>query len=358
MAKEEKAPTIKATVKDLIKDGVMIGAQSLAEKDTQIIPVSPAADIGLSGGIPEGSWVAFSGKEKSGKTTLALHIASKAQQVANGQRPTFLLDVEHRIKPMHLKGIKGLKLAEDQNDRTGLRVIRSTQSKIMSAEEFLTGATNIIKDNPGCVLIIDSTSALCSQKEQISSISGSTRALGPKMLAAFCRQMGPVVPVNDAIVISIQHLIANTSGFGPSQWEDSGRKIQYQGDVKLRAKTVKAWEDEGIQIGQAVDWSVMWSALGPPGGSINSWIRYGIGIDETRELMDLAMDFGLLRASGSWIYLDYLLEEEHEAVDAFCEGKEREKALKAQGANQTYDLLAKNEIFSAILYSKIKEVLC
>lgn len=357
-SEQEKAPAIKATEKDLIKKGVLIGAEFLAERPKHVIPVSPAADLGLNGGIPEGSWVAFSGKEKCGKTTLALHIASKAQQVENGQRPTFLFDIETRIKPMHLKGIRGLKLSGDPNDKTGLLVVRSVRGEIMSAEEFLTGATNVIKDNPGAIIIIDSTSALCSQKELSSSISGSTRAQGPKILAAFCRQMGPVVPVNDCIVISIQHLIANTSGFGPSQWEDSGRKIQYQGDVKLRAKGFQSWEDDGVQIGQTVDWSVLWSALGPPGATIKNWIKYGRGIDEVSEMIDIGLDFGLLRQGGSWFYFDYLLEEEHESIDDFCKDKAREDALKIQGRQNLYELLDGNDIFSAILYSKVKEMLC
>lgn len=362
MADEKK---IKLTEADMIKGGLMMGASHLVENPKQVISVSPAADLGLGGGIPEGSWVGLSGPPKCGKTTLALHIASKGQREEFGARPTFLFDVEHRIKDMHLTGIKGLKLAKDGNDASGLRVIRSKIGKIIGAEEFLTGATNVIKNNPGCIVIIDSTSALCSAKELSSDISGQMRSLGPKILAAFCRQMGPVVPVNNCIVISIQHLIANTSGFGASQYEDSGRKVQYQGDVKMRCKSSQAWKDGDVQIGQKTEWSVAWSALGPPGASITNWLRYGTGIDETTELIDLALDVGLISNAGAWYNFDCLEEftreaiaegRPHELVNIMGE-KPPEKAFKFQGKEKVFNFLDTNPVAFDMLNGWIKEIL-
>lgn len=360
---EEKQKKIKLTEADMIKSGLLMGASYLVENPKQIISVSPAADLGLGGGIPEGSWVGLSGKEKSGKTTLALHIAAKGQRVEFGQRPTFLVDVEHRIKDLHLRGIKGLRLAKTGGDTSGLQVLRSVRGNVMGAEEFLTGTTNIIKSNPGCIVIIDSTSALCSAKELTSDISGQTRSLGPKILASFCRQMGPVVPINNCIVISIQHLIANTSGFGPSQYEDSGRKIQYQGDVKMRCKSVQAWTESEVQIGQRTEWTVNWSALGPPGATVVNWLRYGIGIDEVYELIELGLDLGLIRASGSWYYLDHFIEKFEEddvmpELKDFVGDQEPDKVLKKQGKENIYQLIQDNPFMETELYSAVKNILC
>jgi RecA/RadA recombinase len=367
-----EAKKIKLTEQDMVKGGLLMGASYLVDNPKQVISVSPASDLGLGGGIPEGSWVGLSGPPKCGKTTLSLHIAAKGQREEFGSRPTFLFDVEHRIKELHLLGIKGLKLAKDGDDSSGLRVIRSIRGNIIGAEEFLTAATNIIKSNPGAIVIIDSTSALCSAKELSSDISGQMRSLGPKILAAFCRQMGPVVPVNNCIVISIQHLIANTSGFGASQYEDSGRKVQYQGDVKMRCKSSQAWKDGEVQIGQKTEWTVSWSALGPPGATITNWLRYGVGIDETTELIDLGLDTGLISSAGAWYNFDYLQEvaekemakgditvisEDSHPVLQLMGDKPPEKAFKKQGREKVYNFLVDNPFIEKMLLEQVRAML-
>lgn len=287
-------------------------------------------------------------------TTLALHIVAKAQKLG---RPTFHIDVEHRLKKMHLTGIKGLKLAKDNNDYSGLQVMRSNRDKILVAEEILTGTVNIAKEHPGAVIIIDSVSALCASGEMNSSITGKGRALGPRMMAEFCREMASIVPVNDCIVISIMHMIANTSGYGAAKMEDSGRKIQYQGDVKLRCKNVEKWEDGGKQVGQYPNWQVLFSALGAPGAMIRSSLRYGIGIDEASELIDVGLDFGIIEQAGAWYSLTSLIQSDHEAVKDFCGDKEPEKALKAQGRAAIYQVLVDNPVFQELIYAEIKNML-
>jgi len=348
---------LKATEKDLIKSGVLIGAEFLLDKPPSIIPVSPAADLKLGGGIPGGSWVAFSGNPKCGKTTLALHIIAKAQALG---RTTFYIDVEHRLKQMHLTGIKGLKLAKKPGDTSGLQLIRSTRERILSAEELMTAAGNLLKDHPGCVMVIDSTSALCSAGEMNSDVTGKGRALGPRILAEFCRMAGPVVPVNDCVVISIQHLITNTSGYGATYMADSGRKIQYQGDVMQQCKSVKPWLEGDKQIGQQVEWKVLWSALGPPGATIINWLRYGVGIDEVAEVIDIGLDFGLISKGGAWYDIPYFQNLEHKAILDFVkdkDDKEKEKAFKFQGRAKLCALLTENEIFHTLLYDQIRAMI-
>lgn len=352
------ANEVKFTEKDLLKDGLMFGAADIADDEPQILSVSPNMDFGLSGGIPEGSFVNLSGKEKSGKTTVALHIAAKAQSDEYGNRPTFLVDVEHRIKKMHLKGIKGLKLAKEPGDTSGLQIIRSSKKKILSAQEFLTSACDIIKNHEGAVIILDSTSALCSAQEQTTGITGQGRALGPRMLAEFCRQMGPVVPIQNTILISIQHLIANTSGYGSPYMEDSGRKIQYQSDVKLRCKTSQPITVKDKEVGRVTTWKVEWSALGAPGATIKTYIRYGIGVDELSEIIELALDFGLISKAGAWCDCVFLHHNTEPEVLKYIEesGKEPEKAFKAQGAEGLYQMLEQNPKFVKILKEEIKEM--
>lgn len=275
---------------------IFVPATSIADKKTNIISVSPSTDLAIKG-VPEGVWVVLSGPPKFGKSSMALQIAANAQQQYD--KPIFYIDAEGRFKKMNLQ-IRGL-------DLNKITIIQSTKEKILSAESTLNIAMDILKHVPGCILIIDSTSALCAEKELTDDISANTRASGPKLMASFCRQMATVVPVQQSIVICIQHLIANTSGYGSPYMEDGGRKIQYQADIKLRGKGIEKWKNpEGVQIGQIIKWEVNSSALGPPGGEIENYLRYGVGIDQTMELLILATDLGIIQQKGAWYSSDLL----------------------------------------------------
>ena len=279
---------------------VIINASTIVEKERKIISASPTLDFALNGGIPEGSWVLLSGTPKSGKSTLALQIAANAQQQYDKQ--VFLGNVEHRINKKELSGIHNL-------DVSKIEVIQSQKGKILVAQDFLQEFTNIIKTVPGCVLIIDSTSALCAEKEFTEDITSQARNEGPKLLATFCRKMASIVPVQDVTLIIIQHLIANTSGYGSPYYEDGGNKIQYQADIKLRCNSFSKWNsiqnDDSTRIGQVVTWQVITSALGAPGGKVQSYIRYGYGIDDVKEYLGLALDLGIIEKGGSWYSISF-----------------------------------------------------
>ena len=185
-------------------------------------------------------------------------------------------------------------------DPAKIQVISSLEGQIIDAEKFLTIAEDIVKSVPGCLLIIDSASALCAGAERIADITSQTRNQGPKLMASFCRKLGNVVPVNRSIVWIIQHLIANTSGYGSPFMEDGGNKIVYQGDVKIRSKGFSDWKDGTQIIGQQIKWDIEFSALGPPGGVVESFLRYGEGIDEIWEWSQMGIEMGIIEAGGAW----------------------------------------------------------
>jgi len=294
---------------DVIKNfgnEIMLTASAVVDKKLITIPVSPSLDIILNGGVPEGSFMIFTGQPKCGKTTTSLDFAATAQkpeyayQGFKEGREVYYLNVEGRLKKRDLEGIPGLNL-----DR--FHVIGSQQGKILHAEEYLQIGERIINEIPGCVLIIDSYSALCTETEITSDMNKMQRADGAKLLAKFCRKVANVIPVNRNIVIGITHLMGNP-GNGHVEWkEKSGQAIAYQTDIKLRAKFHTAWKtgsaEDGQQIGQEIQWQVICSALGAPGGTITSYIRYGQGIDKQMELLMLAVDIGIIQKGGAWYTL-------------------------------------------------------
>ena len=292
--------SLKEDVKKKFGDEIILSATSIVDRESVIIPVSPALDIVLNGGIPEGSFIIFTGQPKCGKTTTSLDFAATAQKEEyqgdlKSPRQVYYLNIEGRLKERDLEGIPGLDL-----DR--FNVIGSQQGKILHAEEYLQIAERIINEEPGSILIIDSYSALCTEAEITSSMDKMQRADGAKLLAKFCRKVANVIPVNKNIVIGITHLMGNPTGYGAEFKEKSGQAIAYQTDIKLRAKRFSPWllGKENTQIGQEVEWQVVCSALGPPGANTTSYIRYGEGIDRYMELFNMAVDIGIISKGGAW----------------------------------------------------------
>lgn len=292
--------TLKDDVTKQFGSDIMLSASALIDKKSVIIPISPSLDIVLNGGVPEGSFVILTGQPKCGKTTTSLDFAATAQKAQyqgdlKKPRNVYYLNIEGRLKKRDLEGIPGLDLSR-------FDIIGSQQGKILHAEEYLQIAERIINEEPGSVLIIDSYSALCTEAEITSDMDKMQRADGAKLLAKFCRKVANVIPVNKNIVIGITHLMGNPTGYGAEFKEKSGQAIAYQTDIKLRAKSFKPWllGADNTQIGQEIEWQVACSALGPPGATITSYIRYGQGIDKHMELISLAVDLGLINKGGAW----------------------------------------------------------
>jgi recombination protein RecA len=332
--------SIKEDVKKNFGTDIILSGNSIVDKESVVIPVSPSLDLVLNGGIPEGSFVIFTGQPKCGKTTTSLDFAATAQKEEyQGElkkpRRVYYLNIEGRLKKRDLEGIPHLDLER-------FDVIGSQQGKILHAEEYLQIAERIINEEPGSVMIIDSYSALCTEAEITSGMDKMQRADGAKLLAKFCRKVANVIPVNKNIVMGITHLMGNP-GYGTVEWkEKSGQAIAYQTDIKLKAKFFKKWNlsDDSPQIGQEVEWEVLCSSLGPPGGTIKSYLRYGQGIDKQTELLSLSVDMGLIAKGGAWYTISTV-----------------EDKPKFQGMEKTRQYLVEHPEVYEDLWTKVKETM-
>ncbi len=304
-----KAKSIEESLLSKFGKGTLTSATSIIDSKNIIIPVSPAIDLILSGGIPEGSFVVTTGPPKLGKTSFCLHFAGHAQKPRynselspKGQgRHIYFFNIEGRIKSRDLTGIKHLDISKEK-----FTIIESSPGNILTAENYIDIAEQLINEKPGCIFILDSFSALCTEEDYAGDIGKRFRANSPLLLARFCRRISNIIPINKSIVMGITHMIAN-QGMGMSPWmEASGRKLQYQTDVKLKGTHFTPWKSGETQIGQDIHWECTTSAIGPPGGKCTSKFRYGYGIDKEAELVDLCVDLSLIKKGGAW----YTLGEE------------------------------------------------
>jgi hypothetical protein len=147
--------------------------------------------------------------------------------------------------------------------------------------------------------------------------------------------MNQVVPVNKAIVIGITQLISNTSGKGAQYTERAARMWKYQCDYQLRTIMKEAWKAGETQVGLKVKWACNTSKLGPPGMTIDSYLRFGVGFDRLYEVINLGLAAGIIKRSGAWASLSFLLKPEHRnLLDSW---KEDDEAPKFCGAEKLYE---------------------
>jgi recombination protein RecA len=334
-------------------EGIAVSGAEFLSKPPRIIPFSPAANLALNGGIPEGSWVTLYGKEKLGKTTSALHFAAKCQKPKHGSKHIYYLNVEGRIKEMNLRGIDGLK-----TDADNFTLISSTEDHILSAQDFLNIGEKILLNHKECVLIIDSYSMLCHEKEITDGVGTSTRGGGAALLAQFCRQMAGVVPVKRSIVIGISQIMANTSGYGAAIQEKGGNAIRYQVDVKMRCKSAEEWEERGKRVGQKVTWVTECSALGAsPGQEFVSCLRYGHGLDEVAEIIMLGTDLGLISKGGAYYYCDFMQTRLPSLGETEWTEEVRKGKCRGHGEAGLYELIKSNPEWIEFLEKDIATML-
>lgn len=309
------------------------------KKKLKHLSVSPSLDLALNGGILEGSWNIISGDPKTGKSTTCLQICKNA--IDEG-RPVIYIDGESRLKEYNLVGIEGLDL--DKID-----VVQTPEGgDPLSAEDFLKICESLIKlpENKGAVCVIDSCSSLVPRSELDEDPSATLRASLPKLLSHWIKKNAQTVVKNNIIMLIITHYITNTSGYGKVKIPDCGVMVQYQADGRIDIAKIEPWIEDGKKIGQAVHWKISCSSMGASGTECISYIKFGKGIDKSKELIELATSLSIVEKGGAWYSLDFLAGT-----------KEFPEAPKFQGQAKLYAFLEERKDIFDIIVGKVKEML-
>jgi len=387
MAKKKTKETGDVLVDGIVKKyGSIIesGTEVLKTLDTyEVLSISPALDLALGGGLREGQCVAMTGDPKTGKTTTALYFAAKAQ--ALGKR-VFYLNTEGRMTKENFRGVKGLNADE-------IKIIQATDEEpIVSAEKFLGILETLIKREPNLVCIVDSASNMTPKDELDGEIRSDVRNKLPRLLSMFFKRTSGDVSRMKAIVIFITHNIANTSGsrYAPLKHADCGNMLQFQVSTNMIITHRGRWEvpkESGNHVGQVVNWRIMTSAAGgTPNSTAESWLRYGIGLDEAQEICHIATQFALISAKGAWYTINCFIENKDdplirkwlidkeieemltdEQIDSMTdkqiekhqkENDERiEKAFKFQGMDNLSTFITEEEELQKFLIEQVREIL-
>ena len=359
------------TVPDGIKGVLLNKYGSIIESGTEVLEqlkhlsvlsISPAIDLALGGGLREGQVVVMTGDPKTGKTTTALYAAAKAQ--AQGKK-VYYVSTEGRLSKHNFTGIKGL-------DVDAIEIVQTTDNTPMiSAETYLNVMERLIKEEENLFLICDSTSNMVPQDELDGEIRTGVRNALPRLLSMFFKRISGDMSRMKAIGIFITHNIANTGGsrFAPSKMADCGNMLQFQAGTNMVITHRGKWEvpkESGNHVGQIANWMVKTSASGgTPLTQFQSWIRYGVGIDEAQELAQIATEFALIQAKGAWYTFSSLVEDREEKVvsdwlmnnhpSAVIE-EDVTKVFKFQGMEKVTNFLNDHDCLREYLYSQVREL--
>jgi recombination protein RecA len=356
-ANDSVSSTIISKYGDIVRSGteVLENINSL-----EIVGVSPALDIALGGGLREGSVVVMTGDPKSGKTTTALHFAAKCQKK---NKRVIYVNTEGRLSKQNFEGIKDL-----QPD--SILIIESTDDRVLSAEDFLNIIEYYINNDPGCLIIADSLSNMVPACELEGEVRTGVRNALPRLLSMFFKRISGTLMKNKTILICITHNIANTGGspYAPQKMADCGNMLQYQAGTNMVITHRGKWQvpkDTGPHVGQIANWAIKTScAGGRPNSTAESWIKYGVGIDEVQEIVHIACEFRLIKSSGAWYTIQCAVDDiNNPVVSQMLDDNKVEKTpeaiekfFKFQGINNVSDFLNSNSKIADFIYEKIKEL--
>jgi len=343
---DPRASVVKSVAEEYGK-GVIVSGNDIIEDPCALIPISPSLDIITGGGILEGSFVGLTGPPKSTKTTSALSFLANCQLPQYGSRPVFYGKVEGRLSTQHLQGIRGL-------DLDNFKVIQSREGQILSAQKYLQIFDNILTNIPRAVLLIDSISALCDQKELDGGVGTETRGSGAKLFSQWLSTMSNVVPVNRSIVIGITHMMCNTSGVGPKYLEKASRRWHYQCDYQLRTIMKENWMGTNQILGFKVAWKCFTTPRGLPLMQTDSYFRFGVGLDRLYEAFSYGCLAGLIKKTSpksSWMTIDFLMRPEFKHIRG-----DLTEAPKAQGGEGIYKLLEANPEWAHALQDEVVKI--
>lgn len=271
---------------------ILINASALQEVEGRVIPTTLSVDIGLGGGIPEGTVTVVGGVSLSGKSTFLLKVLANCQAMG---KQCFFIDAEMRLRSQLLACIAGL-------DTSKLTIIRSTKEKFLTAEAVLNIIEHLLKEYPGCAIVLDSVAALCPEAQYGKDLGESVRMTSlPTVMYAFFRKVQPILEPTKANVFLITHMQSNPGGYGAALRDVGGNAQMFFGSVKLICTSSSEVENTDKQkIGRVSKFRVMKSALAAPSEECEFYIRYGRGYDREEDLARQAEKFGLLIKGGSW----------------------------------------------------------
>lgn len=268
-------------------------------------------DLALGGGYPKGRVVEIFGPESSGKTTLTLHAIAEVQKA--GGTAAFI-DAEHALDPAYAR-----KLGVDTNS---LLI-----SQPDNGEQALEIVDTLVHSNAVDLIVVDSVAALTPQAEIEGDMGDSHMGLQARLMSQALRKLTAIISKSKATVIFLNQIRMKIGVmFGNPETTTGGNALKFYASVRLdirRTGQIKVGEDV---IGNRTKVKVVKNKIAPPFRNAEFDIMYGEGISTNGDVLDLAVQHGVVDKAGAWFaYKDGKIGQGREAAKTYL--KENPKVL-------------------------------